>query len=68
MKSRAEEASRLKHLTVCHSENSQALNVKDHLPACLYSNAKSHLKINDFYNYVTSKLQFELMQYMEWEK
>jgi hypothetical protein len=53
MKSKAEEASRLKYLTVCHSENSQALNV--------YSNAKNHLKSNDFYNYVTSKLQLELM-------
>ena len=42
--------------------------MKDHLPACLYSNVKGNLKSNDFCNYLTSKLQLELMQYMEWEK
>jgi hypothetical protein len=32
VKCRAQEAYKLKHLTVYHSENSQALNVKDQFP------------------------------------
>ena len=51
MESRAEEAYELKHLIVCHCENSQALN----LPPCLYSNVKGHLKSNDFCSYINFK-------------
>lgn len=52
---------------VCHPENSQALNVKVYQPAYFYSNVKSWLKGNDICDYLTSKLESELEQYVEQE-
>jgi hypothetical protein len=65
--SRAEGAYKLKPLMVCHPENSQALNVKVYQPAYFYSNVKSWLKGNDICDYLTSKLESELEQYVEQE-
>jgi hypothetical protein len=65
--SRVEEAYKLKTLMVCHPENPQALNVKDHLPTYFYSTVNSWLKSNDICNYLTSKLESELKQYVKQE-